>query len=266
MLNPSLEVTQIKKTYPKLPTLASISLKLEKNQFVSVLGPSGCGKSTLFSIVAGLVQPDAGSVYMNGIEITGRTGQVSYMHQKDLLLPWKKVLDNAALPLFLKGVKIGEAREKAASYFPLFGLEGFEEYYPNQLSGGMRQRVALLRTFLFSRDILLLDEPFGGLDAMTRQAMQNWLMEVVQALNVSILLITHDVDEAILMSDRIYVFSDRPAVVKGTIDVTIPRPRKSNLFASPAYIETKEHVLACLEKPVGETEARGVEQSGGTVI
>ena len=241
-----LEVKHLKKTYPALPTLKNISLTLEENQFVSVLGPSGCGKSTLFSIIAGLTKPDAGHVMIDGKEYTHLTGRVSFMHQKDLLLPWKKILDNAALPLFLKGVPIDEAREQARAYFPLFGLEGFEGYYPSQLSGGMRQRAALLRTFLFSRDILLLDEPFGGLDAMTRQSMQTWLMGVLEELNASILLITHDVDEAMILSDRIYVLSQRPAVVKETFDVPLKKPRHVNLFTDPAYISLKKSILDCL--------------------
>lgn len=241
-----LEVKQLKKTYPDLPTLKNISLTLEENQFVSVLGPSGCGKSTLFSIIAGLTKPDAGHVMIDGKEYTHRTGRVSFMHQKDLLLPWKKILDNTALPLFLKGVLIDEAREQARTYFPLFGLEGFEGYYPSQLSGGMRQRAALLRTFLFSRDILLLDEPFGGLDVMTRQSMQTWLMGVLRELNASILLITHDVDEAMILSDRIYVLSQRPAVVKETFDVPLKKPRHVNLFTDPAYISLKKSILDCL--------------------
>ena len=173
------------------------------------------------------------------------------MHQKDLLLPWKKILDNTALPLFLKGVPPKEAREQARHYFPLFGLSGFENYYPNQLSGGMRQRAALLRTFLFSRDILLLDEPFGGLDAMTRQSMQAWLMEVLQELNASILLITHDVDEAMILSDRIYVLSQRPAVVKDVFNVPLERPRDLNLFTNPEYISLKESILVCLSGQLG---------------
>ncbi len=243
-----LEVQQLKKNYPDLPTIKNISLVLKKNQFVSVLGPSGCGKSTLFSIIAGLIKPDQGRVLIDGIDHTHQTGRVSFMHQKDLLLPWKSILDNTAMPLFLKGVNAKEAREQAQGYFQLFGLDGFEHYYPDQLSGGMRQRAALLRTFLFSRDILLLDEPFGGLDAMTRQAMQAWLIEVLKKLDASILLITHDVDEAIILSDRICVLSQRPAVVKQVFNVPLERPRHLNLFTDASYISIKEEILDCLRK------------------
>ncbi len=242
-----LEVKNIKKTFPELPTLKEISLTLDENAFVSVLGPSGCGKSTLFSIIAGLTRPDTGEVIIDGEVVTHHTGRVSYMHQKDLLLPWKSILDNTALPLFLKGIPQKKAREQAQTYFNLFGLDGFEAYYPGQLSGGMRQRAALLRTFLFSRDILLLDEPFGGLDAMTRQSMQTWLIEVLAELNTSILLITHDVDEAIVLSDKIYVLSQRPAVVKEVFEVPLDRPRNLNSFTDPAYIQVKQSIFSCLE-------------------
>lgn len=246
MTAPKLEVRKLKKTFPNLPTLTDISLTLKENQFVSVLGPSGCGKSTLFSVIAGLTKPDKGEVLIDGVEVTNRTGRVSFMHQKDLLLPWKSVLDNTAIPLFLKGEPTERAREQAKNYFPLFGLEGFELYYPNQLSGGMRQRAALLRTFLFSRDILLLDEPFGGLDALTRQSMQTWLMEVQKQLSPSVLLITHDVDEAMILSDVVYVLSHRPAVVKKVFQVSLERPRHLNLFTDPAYISLKKAILECL--------------------
>ncbi|MEN1761482.1 ABC transporter ATP-binding protein [Anoxynatronum sibiricum] len=250
MKETKLKVNQIRKAFPNLPTLQNISLELSESQFVSVLGPSGCGKSTLFSIIAGLASPDAGEVLIDGQSVTGRPGRVSFMHQKDLLLPWKSILDNAALPLFLQGVSTGEARERAQQYFHLFGLAGFENYYPAQLSGGMRQRAALLRTFLFSKDILLLDEPFGGLDAMTRQSMQHWLMEVVQELKASVLLITHDVDESIWLSDRVYVLSRRPAVVKKVVEIPLKRPRQLNLFTDATYIALKETILDCFQRDV----------------
>lgn len=248
MKTAKLVVQQVAKTFPNLPTLENISLELLENQFVSVLGPSGCGKSTLFSIIAGLAPPDTGEVLIDGQSVTGRPGRVSFMHQKDLLLPWKSILDNTALPLFLKGVATREARDQAQQYFDLFGLAGFENYYPSQLSGGMRQRAALLRTFLYSRDILLLDEPFGGLDAMTRQSMQHWLMEVAQELKASILLITHDVDEAIWLSDRVYVLSQRPAVVKKVVEIPLKRPRQHNLFTDTTYIALKETILSCFHR------------------
>ncbi len=245
-MEPILEAKNIKKSFPQLHTIENISLRLNRKEFVTVLGPSGCGKSTLFSIIAGIAQPDRGEVIIENRDHTGVAGRVSFMHQKDLLLPWKRILDNVCLPLFLRGLSTREAHKQAKPHFPLFGLEGFEHYYPSQLSGGMRQRAALLRTFLFSQDIMLLDEPFGGLDALTRQTMQRWLMNVMEEIESSVLLITHDVDEAILLSDRIYVLSHRPAQVRQELKVNMERPRGINYFAEPEYIRLKEAILECL--------------------
>lgn len=242
-MEPVLEVNKIQKTFSTLHTIENISLQLYKKEFVTVLGPSGCGKSTLFSIIAGIAEPDQGEVIIDHKEYTGLSGRVSFMHQKDLLLPWKNILDNVCLPLFLRGVPIPEAHRQAKTHFPLFGLEGFEKYYPSQLSGGMRHRAALLRTFLFSQDIMLLDEPFGGLDALTRQTMQQWLMKVMVEIESSVLLITHDVDEAILLSDRIYVLTQRPAQVRQELVVNLQRPRGINSFATQEYIQLKESIL-----------------------
>ncbi|SFI11124.1 ABC-type nitrate/sulfonate/bicarbonate transport system, ATPase component [Tindallia magadiensis] len=241
-----LEVSHIQKTFTELHTLEDISLHLNRKEFVTILGPSGCGKSTLFSIIAGILIPDRGEVLIDHQPYTGVTGRVSFMHQKDLLLPWKSILDNVCLPLFLKDYSRRQAYAKAMPYFSLFGLEGFEKYYPGQLSGGMRQRAALLRTLLFTKDIMLLDEPFGGLDALTRQKMQQWLMGVMEEIESSVLLITHDVDEALLLSDRIYVLTKRPAQIRAEFRVDLKRPRKINSFTEPAYIQLKEEVLACL--------------------
>ena len=208
-MNNKVEALNIKKSFSSLDTLENVSVILEENKFVSMLGPSGCGKSTLFDIISGLEKPDKGKVLIEGKDYTGRTGRVSYMHQKDLLLPWKTVLDNSCIPLIIKGLNLKQSREKADSYFNLFGLSGFEKYYPGQLSGGMKQRAALLRTYLFSDDIMLLDEPFGGLDAMTRRDMQLWLLKLLENFKSSILFITHSVDEAIFLSDKIYLFSKK---------------------------------------------------------
>lgn len=240
------EVIGIKKCFGKLATLEDVSITLEENLFVSILGPSGSGKSTLFNIIAGLIRPDEGTVEIEGENVIGKTGRVSYMHQKDLLLPWKTILDNVSIPLILKGFPKKQAREKAGTYFELFGLQGFEDYYPAQLSGGMRQRAALLRTYMFSNDIMLLDEPFGGLDAITKRNMQHWLLRVLENLNASILFITHDIDEAIFLSDKIYVLSERPAKVKAVFDVNIPRPRNIKTFTSKTFNELKESILNIL--------------------
>jgi ABC-type nitrate/sulfonate/bicarbonate transport system ATPase subunit len=240
------EALNIKKSFSSLDTLEDVSIALEENKFVSILGPSGCGKSTLFDIISGLEKPDKGMVLIEGKNYTGKTGRVSYMHQKDLLLPWKTVLDNSCIPLIIKGLSLGQSREKANSYFSLFGLSGFEKYYPGQLSGGMKQRAALLRTYLFSDDIMLLDEPFGGLDAMTRRDMQLWLLKLLANFKSSILFITHSVDEAIFLSDKIYLFSKRPAIVKKVFEINIKRPRDYKVFTSNEFNKIKGEILHLL--------------------
>lgn len=241
-----LEVMEVRKSYPGLHTLEDISLELGKNQFVSILGPSGCGKSTLFNIISGLEHPDRGRIIIGGTDYKGKTGRVSYMHQKDLLLPWKNIIDNVCLPLYIKGEDRKSAHEKAERHFQDFGLKGFEEKYPFQLSGGMRQRTALLRTYLFADDIMLLDEPFGNLDAITRRKMQYWLLELFEKLDASVLFITHDIDEAIFLSDRIYLLSKRPAVVRKVFDIDIKRPRDRKMLTSAGFNRLKEEIIKLL--------------------
>ncbi len=238
-----LKVNNIRKTFEELLVIDDITLELREKEFVSLLGPSGSGKSTIFNIIAGIIHPDEGEIIIDGEDYTQKTGRVSYMYQKDLLLPWKKIIDNVAIPLVIKGMKKKDAREKVNEYFKIFGLNGFEYKYPFQLSGGMRQRAALLRTYMFSKDIILLDEPFGGLDSITKRKMQYWLLDVLDNLNASILFITHDIEEAILLSDRIYIITDRPASIKEEIIVDIPRPRKSELITSTKFNEIKKYIM-----------------------
>ena len=240
------EIINVSKKFGTLHTLDDISLTLEENQFVTILGPSGSGKSSLFNIIAGLSRPDRGQVLIEGENYIGKTGRVSYMHQKDLLLPWKDILGNVCVPLILKGLSKKESEERALEYFQLFGLEGFEKSYPDQLSGGMRQRASLLRAYLFSNDIMLLDEPFGGLDAITKRKMQYWLLEVFKNLKASILFITHDIDEAIFLSDKVYIFSERPASIKAVFEVKIERPRDNDTFTSEEFNEMKKEILSLL--------------------
>jgi ABC-type nitrate/sulfonate/bicarbonate transport system ATPase subunit len=238
-----LRTEKIFKNYEGMPILDNISIELYENEFVSILGPSGCGKSTLFNIIAGLDTPESGTYYIDGEESAGKLGKVSYMHQKDLLLPWKKIIDNLAMPLVIKGMKKKEAREEAAKYLETFGLEGFGDKYPRQLSGGMRQRAALLRAYLFSRNIMLLDEPFGALDAITRSRIHYWLLNVVKKLNTSILFITHDIEEAILLSDRIYVLSERPARVKDEIVVDLKGERDKTIVTTAEFNAIKKRIM-----------------------
>lgn len=241
-----LEIRNINKAFEDTSVLEGISLQLKAGEFVSLLGPSGSGKSTIFNIISGLLKPDMGEVLIEGENYTGRTGRVSYMYQKDLLLPWRKVIDNAALPLIIKGMKKQQARDTVAPLFSVFGLEGFEYKYPFQLSGGMKQRAALLRTYMFSKDIMLLDEPFGGLDAITKAKMHEWLLGVLQQLEASVLFITHDIEEAIYLSDRIYILSERPAVIKKEIQINLQKPRDKELLISKEFTDLKAEILRLL--------------------
>ena len=204
--NIKLELKNIKKSFDSVKILDEITIKVKEGELVSILGPSGSGKSTIFNIITKITKEDSGEVIVNG--------DISYMHQKDLLLPWKNILDNVSLPLVLKGESKKVARNKAQKYFETFGLSGYEKNHPHQLSGGMRQRANFLRTFVNSSDIMLLDEPFGALDSITRYKMQEWLLQVRSNLNITTLFITHDVEEAVFLSDRIYIISEKPSRIK----------------------------------------------------
>lgn len=237
------------------PVLAGVDLAVEPGEFVSIIGPSGCGKSTLLNIVAGLAQPDSGSVSLRAGDggqdkesLGERLGRVGYMQQKDLLLPWRTVLDNAILGLELRGIPKRQARKQALELTESFGLKGFEDQYPFALSGGMRQRTAFLRTMLLGQEMVLLDEPFGALDALTRIQMQEWLLTLWDTMNSTIILITHDVDEAIMVSDRVYVLTSRPGKVKMVLDVDLPRPRNFESVTSPEFTSLKAKLLAALRE------------------
>lgn len=214
-------ISNLSKKYKDKLILKDIDLHVYEDEVVSIIGPSGCGKSTIFNILSNLTTCDSGEVDING--------RFSYMYQKDLLLPYKNIIDNVSLPLVLKGEKKKKSRETVKPYFSTFGLEGYENKYPNELSGGMRQRVNFMRTFVNSSDIMLLDEPFGALDSITRSSMQNWLLDIKKEIKSTILLITHDIDEAIILSDRIYILSNKPAVITKEIFVDNRIYNKDNL-------------------------------------
>ncbi len=248
---PLLAMRGISKTFGRTRALEGFDLSVPAGEFVTVVGPSGCGKSTLFNMAAGLEEPDAGGV----MRFKGRAchasellGQVAFMPQRDLLLPWRSVIDNAILALEVEGAPRRQARARARGMVPEFGLAGFEDQYPHQLSGGMRQRVALMRTFLFERELMLLDEPFGALDALTRSLMQRWLLEVWERHRRTILFITHDVDEAIFLGDRVLVMTARPGRVKLERRVALPRPRGPGLVLSPEFIALKRDLLDAIEE------------------
>ena len=230
------------------PVLAGVDLTVQQGEFISIIGPSGCGKSTLLNILAGLEPTDAGLVEVAEVPEGARLGRIGYMQQKDLLLPWRTVLDNTTLGLELQGVPRREARERALGLFDDFGLRGFEQQFPFALSGGMRQRAAFLRTVLLDQEVMLLDEPFGALDALTRVQMQEWLLALWSNLHQTIVLITHDVDEAILLSDRVYVLTARPARVKLVLEVGLPRPRDFRSVTQPDFVALKSRLLLTLHE------------------
>lgn len=228
----------ISKSYDGMKILKDISFQVNKGELVSIVGSSGSGKSTIFNIITKLTEVDSGTLTING--------KVSYMYQKDMMVPWKMVIDNIAIPLVLKGIKKKEARATVEKYIDTFGLEGFQYKYPNQLSGGMKQRANFLKTYLTSDDIMLLDEPFGALDSITRGNLQKWLLQLKKKTNSTILFITHDIDEAILISDRVYVISEKPAIIKGEIKVELPWENYEEISLSKEFIETKRNVLKLL--------------------
>lgn len=222
--------------------LEDISLALQKGELVSLLGVSGAGKTTLFNIISGLHRPEAGQVFLNGEDVTGRPGRISYMLQKDLLLPYRTVVDNVALPLIVKGTPKKEARARAWDLFAQFGLDGTQKKYPHQLSGGMRQRAALLRTYLASDGVALLDEPFSALDTITKSAMHEWYLNIMEKIDLSTIFITHDMDEAVKLSDRIYILSGKPGKITAEITIDVPRPRPHDFDLTPEFLEYKRQI------------------------
>ena len=243
-----LKVEGITKTFDNETIIQNISLELHEGELVSLLGVSGGGKTTLFNIISGLSLPDAGSVWIDNEEVTGKPGNVSYMLQKDLLLPYRNILDNVALPLMIRGMKNKEAREKAAPYFAEFGLQGTEKKYPAQLSGGMKQRAALLRTYLFSQKVALLDEPFSALDMLTKQSMHEWYLDVMEKIKLSTLFITHDIDEAILLSNRIYLLTGKPGQITKEIVIPEPKPRTQDFKLTEEFLQYKKEILKHLSE------------------
>ena len=241
-----LEVNHISKSFDGKLILQDISISLNQGELVSLLGVSGGGKTTLFNIIAGLLPPDEGHVILNGKDITNQPGQISYMMQKDLLLPYRTIEDNAALPLLLKGVNKRDARTQVSPLFAQFGLEGTQKKYPAQLSGGMRQRAALLRTYLFSQDVALLDEPFSALDTLTKRSIHQWYLDVMEKIQLTTLFITHDIDEAILLSDRIYLLSGNPGRIAAEIVIQEPKPRRDDFSLTPEFLEYKRKILSLL--------------------
>jgi ABC-type nitrate/sulfonate/bicarbonate transport system ATPase subunit len=238
----------VRRHYGEVAALAGVDIQVRHGEVVAVVGPSGCGKSTLLELVAGLQRPDAGRITVGGSEIASdRRAACAYMPQRDLLLPWRDALDNAALALECQGLGRAEARRRAAPLFERFGLGDFETAKPAALSGGMRQRVAFMRTLLPGRRVLLLDEPFGALDSITRASMQSWLAEALEAEPRTVLLVTHDVQEALFLADRVTLLSPRPGRVLSELHVALPRPRsRRGVVSRPEFAELEQRALELL--------------------
>ena len=243
-----LRVENVNKSFGDKLVLKDINIKLNKGELASLVGVSGSGKTTLFNIIAGLLTPDSGKVYLKGEDITSKAGKVSYMLQKDLLLPYMTIIDNVSLPLILRGEKKKVAREKVRGLFKDFGLNGYEEKYPAELSGGMAQRAALLRTYVFSKDVALLDEPFSALDAITKASIHKWYKSIINEIGISTIFISHDIEEAVKLSDRIYILGKNPGTIVDEIEVQ--ENFDENFFEDKKFIEYKKHIIKILDEIV----------------
>jgi NitT/TauT family transport system ATP-binding protein len=245
----SIQIAGVRQVFGEVLALDGIDLSVREHSRLGIVGPSGCGKSTLLSLIAGLVQPTEGRISIGpAASASERLARCALMPQRDLLMPWRTALDNACIALENRGISRKAARDHARPLFERFGLAEFEDKSPSQLSGGMRQRVAFLRTLMPQKDVLLLDEPFGALDSITRGQMQEWLVGALELEPRTVLLVTHDVDEALLLSDHVVVMSARPGRIVRHLDTGLPRdiPRRE-IVTSPAFATLKEQALEALE-------------------
>lgn len=242
-----LELEGVRHVFGGTEVLCVDRLVVPDDSFVTIVGPSGCGKSTLLRIIAGVVTATAGTIRLDGAPLPARPGYAGFMPQHDRLLPWRTSRDNATLAADIAGVDRAESRARADALFGRFGLAGYEAAWPHELSGGMRQRLALLRTFLTDRNLLLLDEPFGALDAITRRRMHHWLQEVLGADPRTVLFVTHDVEEALVLSDRVLVLSPRPGRVIADLRIDEPRPRSPSITTEASFTRRKAELLDLLE-------------------
>ncbi len=251
-MTPKLRVEQVAVSFATragaFQALAPVDLTIRAGSFTTLIGPSGCGKSTLFNVIAGLLPPSEGRVFIDGQDVSGLIGRVGYMLQKDLLLPWRTLVDNVALGMEIQGTRLKDARARALPYLRRYGLGGFETQYPAALSGGMRQRAALLRTLLTDTDVILLDEPFGALDAQTKHQMQEWLLQLWADFGKTVIFITHDVEEAIYLSDEVHVMASRPGRIIDSLDIALPRPRPRDIVTDPAFVVIKQYCLSLLTR------------------
>ena len=266
----AVQVHHLSKSFPveggtPIQALADLTLEITAGNFVSILGPSGSGKTTLLGILAGLDVPDSGQVSL--IESGSRSPiseqrspAIGYMPQHDLLLPWRSALDNATVGLEVAGLPRAEARKRVLPLFADFGLGGFTNSYPNELSGGMRQRVSFLRSAVLERGLMLLDEPFGALDALTRASMHEWLLAAAERLGSTFILVTHDVEEAVLLSDKVYVLSPRPGTVVASVDIELPAPRSLATLEDPRFAAYRRRLLDVLRSTGGLVAAGSTDR------
>lgn len=242
------EADNIYKSYDEERILENVTVKLEKGELVSLLGESGVGKTTLFNIMSGLEKPEMGEVTLGGEDVTGIPGKISYMQQKDLLLPFMNIIDNVGIPLRIKGKSKEQAKTIAAQYIQEFGLEGSENKYPSQLSGGMRQRAAFLRAYLYSDNVMLLDEPFSALDSITKSSMHQWYKNVAKVHGTTTFFITHDINEAILLSDRIYIMKGPVGHITREFIVKCNGDRNSDFGITEEFIKLKREILEFIKE------------------
>jgi NitT/TauT family transport system ATP-binding protein len=258
-----LEIDDVSKTFRgddgrELQALLPTKLVVEEGQFVSIIGPSGCGKSTLFGIIGGLLDSDGGEVRVGGRPIAGAHKDIGMVFQEESTFPWRTVLSNVAFPLEVAGVGRGEREETAHRFIRLVGLQGFEDHYPHQLSGGMRQRTSIARTLAAQPRILLMDEPFGALDEQTRLLLGDKLLQICAELNQTTLLITHNITEAVQLSDKVAVMSYRPGAIKQVVDIDLPRPRSSELISTDEF----GRYVGRIWDDLREEAARGMQAAG----
>lgn len=231
----------------KVNVIENINIRLGEGELVCLLGVSGGGKTTLFNVISGLNAPQTGEILLDGEDITGVPGKISYMLQKDLLLPYRTIEENAALPLMIRGMKKKDALAKVQPQFAAFGLQGTEKKYPAELSGGMRQRAALLRTYMTEAPVALLDEPFSALDTLTKSEIHRWFLGVMEKIKLSTVFITHDIDEAILLSDRIYLLGGKPGTITDEITIDEPKPRSADFNLTDRFLAYKRLIISKLK-------------------
>lgn len=254
-MQPKLELRNIGKTFSNQSmenfVIRELSLYVSEREFVSIIGPSGSGKSTVFHIIGGLLRPDHGEILLDGQDVTGKQGHISYVPQQHSLFPWRTVLENTVLAIEVSGgMSKKQTREQAREWLARVGLQGYESAYPDVLSGGMQQRVAFLRALLSPQEVMCLDEPFGALDALTRMDMQRWLLGLWEQTKRSVLFVTHSIEEALFLSDRIYVFSEKPTVVLEEIIVPFQRPRGEDILQHSEFMRLRAHIYSLMKKEV----------------